>query len=93
VLIEHSLRHFAQWLDSCRAIHLAVLLRVAALAFLARQPLLGNDTRYYDFAVRLLQGNTIYPLVPPAERIVEILKREFLARGRHVDSIPTRGEG
>jgi 4-amino-4-deoxy-L-arabinose transferase-like glycosyltransferase len=68
--MEHALRHFAQWLDSRRTIHfivaLAVLLRITALAFLARQPLAGDDTLYHDFAMRLLQGNMIYPLVPPA---------------------------
>jgi 4-amino-4-deoxy-L-arabinose transferase-like glycosyltransferase len=67
--MELSLRHFARWLDSRRAIHLivavAVLLRVAALAFLARYRFVGDAMLYHDFAVRILQGNTIYPLVPP----------------------------
>lgn len=61
---------FAEWLDSRSTIHfivaLAVLIRVAALAFLARLPLAGDDTLYHEFAMRLLQGKSIYPLVPPA---------------------------
>ncbi len=61
---------FAEWLDSRSAIHFivafATLLRVAALAFLARLPLAGDDTLYHDFAVSLLQRKPIYPLVPPA---------------------------
>lgn len=61
---------FAEWLDSRSTIHFivafGVLFRVAALAFLARLPLAGDDTLYHDFAMRLLQGKPIYPLVPPA---------------------------
>ncbi len=60
----------ASWLDSRQSIHfivaLAVLLRISALAFLAREPLAGDDTLYHDFAVRALNGSSIYPLVPPA---------------------------
>jgi hypothetical protein len=67
--VVHSLRHFARWLDSRRAIHfivaLAVILRLATLAFLARYPLVGDATLYDDFAMRLIEGKTIYPLVPP----------------------------
>lgn len=70
VRMEHSLRTFVHWLDSRLTINfivaLAVLLRVIALAFLAGQPLVGDDTLYHDFAVRILNGNPIYPLVPPA---------------------------
>jgi len=45
---------------------LAVLGRGVALVLLVRHPLLGDDTLYDDFAMRLLQGKTIFPLVPPA---------------------------
>jgi 4-amino-4-deoxy-L-arabinose transferase-like glycosyltransferase len=67
---ESSLRSFAACLDSRRTIHfivaLAIALRCVAFAFLSHQPLTGDDTLYHDFAVRLLNGSSIYPLVPPA---------------------------
>ena len=60
----------ARWLDSRRAVHfivaLAVILRCAVLGLLAHQPLAGDATYYHDFALRLLQGKTIYPFVPPS---------------------------
>jgi 4-amino-4-deoxy-L-arabinose transferase-like glycosyltransferase len=65
-----ALNNFVRWLDARQTIHLvvalAMLVRLAALAFLAREPLAGDDTLYHDFAVRALSGSTIYPLVPPA---------------------------
>ena len=65
-----SPRWFAEKLDSGLAIHfisgLALLLRLVALAFLAREPLGGDDLLYHDFALRVLHGKAIYPLVPPA---------------------------
>ena len=59
-----------RWLDSRRTIHfiiaMSVMLRCAMLAILVHQPLVGDDTLYHDFALRLLQGKSFYPLIPPA---------------------------
>ncbi len=60
-----ALRYF----DSRWSIHatvgLGLLLRLIALGLLAHQALVGDDTLYGDFAVRLLQGRMIYPYLPP----------------------------
>jgi 4-amino-4-deoxy-L-arabinose transferase-like glycosyltransferase len=69
VRMERSHRAFAEWLASPRInliVAFAVLIRVAALAFLAHQPLVGDDVLYHDFAIRLLLKKSVYPLVPPA---------------------------
>jgi len=65
------MKYSLKYLDSPWAIHIivaaATVIRLGAIAVLGRRPLVGDAQLYDEFARRMLQGQSIYPLVPPGE--------------------------